>query len=78
MPESYCPTHAGGCPGSFMNVSTIGIQMITAHTGSGPQQDMPEPANDNVVEKKHASSETVTSNLPPPPPGMGKFVDKVV
>jgi hypothetical protein len=57
--------------GTFMNASSIGIQVIMPKTGTSPQQSPPQQANardaDNAPPKQA-----------PPPPGMGKFVDKTV
>jgi len=53
-----------------MNVSTIGIQTIMPTTGTPQQkQQPPQPANDDIP---------VAARQAPPPPGMGKLVDKTV
>ena len=51
-------------------ISSIGIQVITPKTGTTPEQYPPQQSyardNDNDETPKQA----------PPPPGMGKLVDK--
>jgi hypothetical protein len=50
-----------------MSITTIGIQTIMPTTGT-PQQP-PQPANDDAP---------ASAQQAPPPPGMGKLVDKTV
>jgi hypothetical protein len=53
-----------------MIANSIGIQVIMPKTGTSPQTaPPPQPANDN-------DSQTAAPKQAPPPPGMGKFVDK--
>jgi hypothetical protein len=54
----------------FMSGSTIGIQLIMPKTGTSPK-DRPEQ---QVSEREAATQPVVKA---PPPPGMGKIVDKV-
>jgi hypothetical protein len=53
-----------------MSISSIGVQVITPRTSTSPQTRPQQQANDREriqpAEPKQA----------PPPPGMGKFVDK--
>ena len=57
-----------------MSASSIGIQTIMPETGTSPQTPPPQPqappANDNVADDAPKQA--------PPPPGMGKFVDRLV
>jgi hypothetical protein len=58
-----------------MSASSIGIQTIMPETGTSPQTPPPQPAaNDNVAD----TSQDAAPKQAPPPPGMGKFVDKTV
>ncbi len=52
-----------------MSAISIGIQTIMPKTGTSPQETPPQPANDNAAAR-------IPAGLAPPPPGMGKFVDK--
>jgi hypothetical protein len=52
-----------------MSVSTVGIQTIMPSTGTPQQKPPPQPANDDVP---------ASARQAPPPPGMGKFLDKTV
>lgn len=56
-----------------MSASSIGIQTIMPETGTSPQTPPPQPpappANDNVADDAPKQA---------PPPGMGKFVDRLV
>jgi hypothetical protein len=54
----------------FMSGSTIGIQLIMPKTGTSPK-DRPE----QQVSEREAVTQPVVKA--PPPPGMGKIVDKV-
>jgi hypothetical protein len=53
-----------------MSASSIGIQTIMPQTGTSPQTPPPQPANDRDADDVPKQA--------PPPPGMGKFVDKTV
>ncbi|HXX06966.1 MAG TPA: hypothetical protein VEJ43_02715 [Pseudolabrys sp.] len=48
---------------------TIGIQTIMPKTGTSPKEPPPQPANAR-------ESDQAPANQAPPPPGMGKLVDK--
>ena len=52
-----------------MSAISIGIQVIMPKTGTS-QQPTPPPANDNSQAPRDPRQG------PPPPPDMGKFVDK--
>jgi hypothetical protein len=56
-----------------MHVSSIGIQIIMPKSGSSPQQSANSQAKGGERETDDARSKPA-----PPPPGMGKFVDKTV
>ena len=56
-----------------MSAITIGIQTIMPKTGTSPQQTPPEPAND-----RGGSDASTTISQAPPPPGMGKLIDRTV
>ncbi|HXX26001.1 MAG TPA: hypothetical protein VEJ40_05020 [Pseudolabrys sp.] len=51
-----------------MYIVTIGIQTIMPTTAT-PQQKPPQPANDDIPSAARQA---------PPPPGMGKLVDKTI
>jgi hypothetical protein len=51
---------------------SIGIQIIMPKTATSPQNPPAPPAND-----RDADADS-TPRQAPPPPGMGKFVDKTV
>jgi hypothetical protein len=55
-----------------MSAGSIGIQVIMPKTGTSPQQKNP-PQQANAREADNA-----TPKQAPPPPGMGKLVDKTV
>ncbi len=55
-----------------MSVSSIGVQIITPKTGTSPQQRPQQQANEREASNAPAPQQA------PPPPGMGKFVDKTV
>jgi hypothetical protein len=57
-----------------MNVSTIGIQTIMPDTGTS-QQHAPQPHDARYGDNDALVSEAVAKQGPPPP-GMGKLVDK--
>ena len=52
-----------------MSAVTIGIQTIMPKTGTSPQETPPQPANAR-------ESANAPAKQAPPPPGMGKLVDK--
>jgi hypothetical protein len=56
-----------------MSASSIGIQVIMPKTGTSPQSAPQQQAND-----RDADDAAVTVRQAPPPPGMGKLVDKTV
>lgn len=58
---------------SFMSASSIGIQTIMPKTGTSQQPPSQQPANDNDVDEATAAAKQA-----PPPPGMGKLIDKTV
>ena len=49
---------------------TIGVQTIMPKTGTSPQETPPQPANTREADSAPQSKQA------PPPPGMGKLVDK--
>jgi hypothetical protein len=53
-----------------MSAISIGIQVIMPKTGTSPQQSPQQQANDRDAEASAAAKQA------PPPPGMGKLVDK--
>ena len=55
---------------TFMSDSTIGIQLIMPKTGTSPKTSPEQQAS----ERESAPQPVVKA---PPPPGMGKIVDKV-
>jgi hypothetical protein len=55
---------------NVMAVSDIGIQVIMPKTGTSPKSSPQQQANDT-----EAASQPVVRQAPPPP-GMGKLVDK--
>jgi hypothetical protein len=55
-----------------MSITSIGIQVIMPKTGTSQQQTPPQPANDNLADN-------AAQNKPaPPPPGLGRHVDRTV
>ena len=54
---------------TFMSGSTIGIQLIMPKTGTSPRETPEQQAR----EREMATQPAVKA---PPPPGMGKIVDK--
>jgi hypothetical protein len=62
---------AASIESAIMSVSTIGVQIVMPQTETGPNTPPPQPqsqaANDNDAAKQA-----------PPPPGMGRHVDKTV
>jgi hypothetical protein len=59
-----------------MSASSIGIQVIMPKTGTSPQQTRP-PENDRERETAEVAADAAAKQAPPPP-GMGKLVDKTV
>jgi hypothetical protein len=57
--------------GSSMGVSSIGIQVIMPKTGTSPQQNPPQQTDEH-----DADEEPLAGRQSPPPPGMGKLVDR--
>jgi hypothetical protein len=55
---------------TFMSGSTIGIQLIMPKTGTSPKATPEQQASD-----REAAAQPVVKA--PPPPGMGKIVDKI-
>ena len=56
-----------------MSATSIGIQVIMAKTGTSPQSTPMQQAND-----RDAGNAPIEAQQAPPPPGMGKLVDKTV
>ena len=54
-----------------MSVVSIGIQTIMPKTGTSPHTAPQQQAND-----RKAGNRPAEASRAPPPPGMGKFVDK--
>jgi len=52
-----------------MSANSIGIQVIMPKTGTSPQRNPPEQANAR-------EADSAPPKQAPPPPGMGKLVDK--
>ncbi len=55
-----------------MSAASISIQTIMTKTGTTPQSTPTQQATE-----REAASTPVEATRAPPPPGMGKFVDKV-
>jgi len=64
-----------------MSASSIGIQTIMPETGTKPQQQQ-SPAPQQAETERGAEYETMIADAvarqAPPPPGMGKLVDKTI
>jgi hypothetical protein len=58
-----------------MSVITIGIQTIMPKTGTGPQQTPPQSESPGYSDNAALVADAVAKQGPPPP-GMGKLVDK--
>jgi hypothetical protein len=58
-----------------MSVSSIGIQMILPNTGVTPKSPTPPPGRDRDGGEAVVAVDAVVRQAPPPP-GMGKKVDK--
>jgi hypothetical protein len=54
----------------FMSCSAIGIQLIMPKTGTSPKERPEQPTSE-----REAATQPVLKA--PPPPGMGKIIDKV-
>jgi hypothetical protein len=55
---------------AFMACSSIGIQVIMPKTGTSPKASPQQQANEREAANQPAARQA------PPPPGMGKIVDK--
>lgn len=61
-----------------MSITSIGIQSISGRTGTA-QQPLPlPPANDNDHAGETVVADDSAAKPAPPPPGMGKYVDRTV
>jgi hypothetical protein len=61
-----------------MTITSIGIQSISGRTGTA-QQPVPQPAaNDNDHADETLSANDAAAKQTPPPPGMGKYIDRTV
>jgi hypothetical protein len=71
-----CPLGFAAIAAVFMNVIRIGIQVVMPQTGTSPKQPPPQ------ADAQHKSaSVALAADAPkqaPPPPGMGKLLDKTV
>jgi hypothetical protein len=56
---------------SSMSVSSIGIQVVMPKTGTSPEHTPQREANER-------ENDDAPAKAAPPPPGMGKLVDKRV
>lgn len=54
-----------------MSVASIGVQVITPQTGTSPQSRPQQQANGREA------VQPATPKPAPPPPGMGRYVDKL-
>jgi hypothetical protein len=62
-----------------MSASSIGIQVIMAKTGTSPKQTPPpQPSERSSDSGNAAPAADAVAKQAPPPPGMGKLVDKTV
>jgi len=62
-----------------MSVITIGIQTIMPKTATSPQDSPPEPESASARYSDNAALVAdAAAKQAPPPPGMGKLVDKTV
>ena len=57
-----------------MSVISIGVQTVAPQTGTTPQSSPMHESN----RREASNAPTETQQAGPPPPGMGKFVDKHV
>jgi hypothetical protein len=60
-----------------MSIITIGIQTIMPKTATTPQDSPPEPGSADYADNAALVADAVGRQAPPPP-GMGKLVDKTV
>ncbi len=60
-----------------MSVITIGIQTIMPKTATTPQDSPPEPESAHSPDNAALIADAVAKQAPPPP-SMGKLVDKTV
>jgi hypothetical protein len=63
--------------GSTMAITGIGVQVISARSGIGPQMPPAEPRNDNRRDDSDAGAQQ-QSGQAALPPGMGQHVDRTV
>jgi len=56
-----------------MSAVSIGIQTIMPKTGTSPQSAPEQQGNDRDADRR-----PVEAKQAPPPPGMGKLIDKTV
>jgi hypothetical protein len=63
-----------------MAITSIGIQSISGRTGTAQQPVPQPPANDNdhAGETGVIADDAADAKQTPPPPGMGKYVDRTV
>lgn len=63
-----------------MSISSIGIQSILPKTGTSQSPQQQAPANDNEADDMAAEAAIAdaVAHQAPPPPGMGKLIDKSV
>ena len=63
-----------------MSISSIGIQTIMPKTGTSQAPQQQPTANDNDADDMatEAAIADAVSHQAPPPPGMGKLIDKSV
>jgi hypothetical protein len=54
------------------SASRIGVRVIMAKPGTSPRQSPPQPANEFNADASATAEQT------PPPPGLGKLLDKTV
>jgi hypothetical protein len=60
-----------------MSASSIGIQMILPKTATSPKSPPPPPGRERDSGDAAVALDAVVRQAPPPP-GMGKLVDKTV
>lgn len=59
-----------------MSDNSIGIQMIMPKSGTSPKSQPPLPAAKDRDSDNETLTVTAVERQAPPPPGMGKLVDK--
>jgi hypothetical protein len=59
-----------------MSVTTIGIQLIMPKTGTSQEQSPPPEPDSKRYSDNAALIADAVARQGPPPPGMGKLVDK--